>query len=43
MTTVLNLEPPARQIVALARAVTDDMLPAPTRCGDYTVPTYWRT
>ncbi len=37
MTTVLNLEPPARQIVALARAVTDDMLPAPTRCGDYTV------
>ena len=28
VTTVLDLEPPARQIVALARAVTDDMLRA---------------
>ena len=35
--TVLDLEPPARQIITLAGAVTDDMLPAPTPCGDYTV------
>jgi hypothetical protein len=35
--TVLDLEPPARQIIALAGAVADDMLPAPTPCGDYTV------
>jgi hypothetical protein len=27
--TVLDLEPPARQIIKLAGAVTDDMLPAP--------------
>ena len=33
--TVLDLEPPARQIITLAGAVTDDMLPAPT--PDYTV------
>jgi hypothetical protein len=33
----LDLEPPARQIIALAGAVADDMLPAPTPCGDYTV------
>ena len=37
MTTVLDLEPTARQIITLAEAVTGDMLPAPTRCGDYTV------
>ena len=37
MDTVLDLEPPARQIITLAGAVTDDMLPAPTPCGDYTV------
>ena len=37
MTTVLDLEPPARQIITLAGLVTDDMLPAPTPCGDYTV------
>ena len=37
MTTVLDLEPPARQIITLAGAVTDDMLPAPTPCGNYTV------
>jgi uncharacterized protein (TIGR03086 family) len=37
VTTVLDLEPPARQIITLAGAVTDDMLPAPTPCGDYTV------
>ena len=36
MTTVLDLEPPARQIITLAGVVTDDMLPAPTPCGDYT-------
>ena len=35
--TVLDLEPPARQIITLAGAVTDDMLPPPTPCGDYTV------
>ena len=35
--TVLDLEPPARQIITLAGAVTDEMLPAPTPCGDYTV------
>ena len=35
--TVLDLEPTARQIIDLAGAVTDDMLPAPTPCGDYTV------
>ena len=35
--TVLDLEPPARQIITMAGAVTDDMLPAPTPCGDYTV------
>jgi Mycothiol maleylpyruvate isomerase N-terminal domain len=35
--TVLDLEPPARQIITLAGAVTDDMLQAPTPCGDYTV------
>ena len=28
MTTVLDLEPPARQIITLAGVVTDDMLPA---------------
>ena len=37
MTTVLDLEPPARQIITLAEVVTDDMLPALTPCGDYTV------
>ncbi len=37
MATVLDLKPPARQIVTLAGAVTDDMLKAPTPCGDYTV------
>ncbi len=37
MTTDLDLEPPARQLITLAEAVTDDMLPAPTPCGDYTV------
>jgi hypothetical protein len=37
VTTVLDLEPPARQIITLAGVVTDDMLPAPTPCGDYTV------
>ncbi len=35
--TVLDLEPPARQVITLAGAVTDDMLPAPTPCRDYTV------
>ena len=37
MGTALDLEPTARQIIDLAGAVTDDMLPAPTPCGDYTV------
>ncbi len=37
MTTDLDLEPPASQLITLAEAVTDDMLPAPTPCGDYTV------
>jgi len=37
VTTDLDLEPPARQLITLAEAVTDDMLPAPTPCGDYTV------
>jgi uncharacterized protein (TIGR03086 family) len=37
LTTVLDLEPPARQLITLAEAVTDDMLQAPTPCGDYTV------
>jgi len=33
VTTVLDLEPPARQIITLASVMTDDMLPAPTPCG----------
>jgi len=37
VTTDLDLEPPASQLITLAEAVTDDMLPAPTPCGDYTV------
>ncbi len=37
MTTVLDLEPPARQLITLAAGVTDDMLKEPTPCGDYTV------
>ncbi len=37
MTTVPDLEPPARQLITLAAGVTDDMLQAPTPCGDYTV------
>jgi uncharacterized protein (TIGR03086 family) len=37
LTALLDLEPPARQLITLADAVTDDMLPAPTPCGDYTV------
>jgi uncharacterized protein (TIGR03086 family) len=37
VTTDLDLEPPARQLITLAEAVTDDMLLAPTPCGDYTV------
>jgi uncharacterized protein (TIGR03086 family) len=37
VTTALDLEPPARQLITLAGGVTDDMLAAPTPCGDYTV------
>lgn len=37
MTTHLDLEPSARQLITLAEAVTDDMLQTPTPCGDYTV------
>ena len=37
VTTAPDLEPPARQVIALAGGVTDDMLQAPTPCGDYTV------
>jgi uncharacterized protein (TIGR03086 family) len=37
VTAVLDLEPPARQLITLAEAVTDEVLPAPTPCGDYTV------
>jgi len=37
MTTLPDLEPAARQLITLAAAVTDDMLQAPTPCGDYTV------
>ena len=37
MTTIPDLEPAARQLVTLAAGVTDDMLQAPTPCGDYTV------
>ena len=37
MTTIPDLEPAARQLVTLAAGVADDMLQAPTPCGDYTV------
>jgi uncharacterized protein (TIGR03086 family) len=37
LTTVLDLEPPACQLITLAGGVTDDMLQAPTPCGNYTV------
>src|SRR5580704_14101907 len=37
MTTQPDLEPAACQLITLAAGVTDDMLPAPTPCGDYTV------
>jgi Mycothiol maleylpyruvate isomerase N-terminal domain len=37
LTAFLDLEPPARELIALAEGVTDDMLQAPTPCGDYTV------
>ena len=37
MTTVLDFEPAARQLITLAGTVTDDMLPAPTPSGDYTI------
>lgn len=37
MTAFPDLEPPARELIALAEGVTDDMLQAPTPCGDYTV------
>jgi uncharacterized protein (TIGR03086 family) len=37
VTAALDLEPPARQLITLAGGVTDDMLQAPTPCGDYTV------
>jgi uncharacterized protein (TIGR03086 family) len=37
MTTIPDLEPAARQLITLAAGVTDDMLQAPTPCGDYTV------
>src|ERR1700730_13783984 len=37
VTAVLDLEPPARQLITLAEAVTNEVLPAPTPCGDYTV------
>src|SRR3984893_19357242 len=37
VTAVLDLEPPARQLSTLSEAVTDEVLPAPTPCGDYTV------
>jgi uncharacterized protein (TIGR03086 family) len=37
VTTVPDLEPAARQLITLAAGVTDDMLQAPTPCGDYTV------
>jgi hypothetical protein len=37
MTTQPDLEPAARQLITLAAGVTDDMLQAPTPCGDYTV------
>ena len=37
MTTVPDLESAARQLITLAEGVTDDMLQAPTPCGDYTV------
>ena len=37
MTTHLDLQPSARQLITLAEDVTDDMLQTPTPCGDYTV------
>jgi uncharacterized protein (TIGR03086 family) len=37
MTTIPDLEPAARQLITLAAGVADDMLQAPTPCGDYTV------
>ena len=37
MTTVLDLEPAARQLITLAGGVAGDMLLVPTPCGDYTV------
>jgi uncharacterized protein (TIGR03086 family) len=37
LTAAIDLEPPARELIALAEGVTDDMLQAPTPCGDYTV------
>ena len=37
MTANPDLEPAARQLITLAEGVTDDMLLAPTPCGDYTV------
>lgn len=37
MTAVLDLGPPARQLITLAEGVADDVLQAPTPCGDYTV------
>ena len=37
MTTIPDLEPAAGQLVTLAAGVADDMLQAPTPCGDYTV------
>ncbi|MFG2194163.1 TIGR03086 family metal-binding protein [Streptomyces sp. NPDC048639] len=37
MTTVLDLEPPARQVARLVDHVTDDQLSGPTPCPDYAV------
>jgi uncharacterized protein (TIGR03086 family) len=37
MTTIPDLEPAGRQLITLAAGVADDMLQAPTPCGDYTV------
>ncbi|MEU6083594.1 TIGR03086 family metal-binding protein [Streptomyces sp. NPDC047108] len=37
MTTVLDLEPPARSVARLLDRITDDQLSGPTPCPDYSV------
>jgi len=37
MTTIIDLEPAARRIADLVRAVPDDLLAGPTPCPDYSV------